>query len=428
MKKFLNGIGFVLVCMGFAATVQAQVSPDGNWEYEVDAGDTITITEYLGNGGNVTVPVKLPKDPTAPISILCPVTAIGNFAFSDCSSLTRVTIPFSVTHIETNPFSRCTALIAISVDESNVSYSNQDGVLFNKAFTELIAYPAGKEGTDYSIPGNVGTIKGSAFSGCSRLTRVTIPTSVTCIKSSAFSYCSRLTNVTIPTSVTWLGSFAFFSCSRLTSVTIPDSVALIDSQTFMNCISLTRVTIPDSVMSIGSYAFRGCSGLTSVTIPEGVTSIGSWNPFAGCSSLSVISVEASNTAYSSEDGVLFDKAFTRLIAYPPARAGTGYSIPGSVTSIEGAAFEDCISLTRVTIPGSVTSIAVWAFDGCSSLTRALFLGDAPGEFGSNVFDDCADNFTVFHRPGKTGFETICSTYPCALMTTQAGIDVLLLTE
>ena len=36
----------------------------------------------------------------------------------------------------------------------------------------------------------------------------------------------------------------------------------------------------------------------------------------------------------------------------------------SVTSVGNSAFEDCISLTLITIPNSVTSIAGFAFNGC----------------------------------------------------------------
>src|SRR6266487_16533 len=138
--------------------------------------------------------------------------------------------------------------------------------------------------------------------------------------------------------------------------------------------SLTSVTIPNSVTVIGDGAFTHCTSLTSVTIANSVTSIG--YAFSGCTSLTNLSVEAANPAYSSLDGVLFNKAQTTLIIFPPGRGGS-YVIPDSVTSFGNRAFSDCTSLTRVTIPNSVTSIGYEAFMRCTNLTNFTSLGNAP---------------------------------------------------
>ena len=102
-----------------------------------------------------------------------------------------------------------------------------------------------------------------------------------------------------------------------------------------------------------------------------------------CSGLTSIVVDASNTAYSSQDGVLYDKAMTALIQYPGGKSGE-FTIPSSVTSIYDYAFETCAGLTSVTIPNSVTSIGTYAFEACSSLYKAYFLGNAPS-VGSYFF-------------------------------------------
>ena len=77
--------------------------------------------------------------------------------------------------------------------------------------------------------------------------------------------------------------------------------------------------------------------------------------FLACSSLAAIEVDALNPAYSSADGLLFNKSVTTLIQCPAGKVGS-YVIPGSVTSIGELAFAHCASLTGVTIPDSVTSI------------------------------------------------------------------------
>ena len=72
--------------------------------------------------------------------------------------------------------------------------------------------------TSITIPDSVTSIGSYAFYGCSGLTSVTIPDGVTSIGSYAFAYCSGLTSVTIPDSVTSIGSYAFCNGNNFTSV------------------------------------------------------------------------------------------------------------------------------------------------------------------------------------------------------------------
>ena len=143
------------------------------------------------------------------------------------------------------------------------------------------------------------------------------------------------------------------------------------------------VNIPESVTydgetypvtSIGESAFDDCTGLTSVTIPNSVTSIGTL-AFGYCSGLTEINVDENNTAYSSIDGVVFNKSQTELVCYPGGKQGA-YTIPNSVTSIGSKAFSGCSGLTSITIPSSVTSIGSKAFSGCSGLTSVTINSNA----------------------------------------------------
>jgi hypothetical protein len=304
------------------------------------------------------------------------VTSIGEGAFQ-FAGLTSVTIPNRVASIGDRAFSGCTGLTSIEVDGSNTAYISIDGVLFNKAQDTLLQYPASKQGA-YIIP--EGVFWGRAFNYCTGLTSVTIPNSVTSIEEGAF-----------------LGT-------GLTSVTIPNSVTHIGDGAFAGCDSLTSVTIPNSVTYIGDGAFSGCHGLISVAIGSGVTYIGiGSNPFF-CNSLTSIEVDGNNTAYSSVDGVLFDKNKTTFIKYPTDKQGATYSIPNGVTSIVDGAFYQC-RLQSVTIPDGVTSIGKSVFAGCwsmmsvtipssvtsigdrafSGLTSVAILAEIPPAVGSDAF-------------------------------------------
>jgi hypothetical protein len=94
--------------------------------------------------------------------------------------------------------------------------------------------------TNISIPDSVTSIDQNAFSYCTSLTNITIPDSVTSIGSSAFSFCISLTNITIPNSVTSIGNSAFYNCTGLSSVTYKGTSdpGKNNSNIFNNCSNL----------------------------------------------------------------------------------------------------------------------------------------------------------------------------------------------
>jgi len=247
--------------------------------------------------------------------------------------------------------------------------------------------PVTSIGNDWWPEGSI-IIGGPNFSS---LTSVTIPNSVTNIGKFAFDECSGLVSVTIPNSVTNIGMHAFSCCTGLTSVTIPGSVTKIGEYAFSSCTSLTSVTIPGSVTNIGKGMFSGCTSLTSLTIPSSVTSI-CLSAFDGCTSLSSIIVDATNFAYSSADGVLFDKSQATIIKYPLGNSAD-YVIPNSVTDIGNYAFSGCTGLTRVTIPNSVTSIGMYAFSDCSGLT-SVTIPNSVTSFENHAFSGCSSLTSV----------------------------------
>jgi hypothetical protein len=400
-----------------------------------NTGIEVTIADSVTSIGNYTF-----YNCTGLTTITIPdsVTSIGDGAFWGCTGLTTITIPDSVTSIGDGAFSGCTGLTSINTGSGSLNYYSEGGVLFSKNKKTLIAYPAGKTGVYYPVPGGVTSIGNYAFYGCSGLESITIPDSVTSIGNYAFYGCSGLESITIPDSVTSIGNYAFYGCSGLESITMPidatignnafqgctgilsitltggttgagvnydgtptytpwyvsrgntgievtiaDGVTSIGNNAFRGCTGLTSITIPDSVESIGDYAFYNCTGLTTITMPIDAT-IGT-NAFQGCTGILSITLTGGTTGA----GVNYNNTTATYTPWYVSRGNTGIevTIADGVTSIGKNAFRGCTGLTSITIPDSVESIGDYAFYNCTGLTT-ITIPSSVTSIGLQVFEGC----------------------------------------
>ena len=340
------------------------------------------------------------------------VTSIADYAFSDCSGLTSITIGNSVTSIGDYAVYGCTNLTSITIGSNvttigvfalfncssltSISIPNSVTNIGSAAFEETGWYSAQPNGVLYLDNCFVG-IKGSKPSGA-----LTIQDGTRIICGSAFLSCRNLSTITIPNSVISICGHAFEGCEGLTSIDIPNSVTSIGANAFEFCFGLTSVTIPNSVTSIGDNAFRNCTGLASIEVASGNTTYDSRDNcnaiietasntlLVGCintiipQSVTSIGASAFNgydlTSITIPNGVISigDYAFSRCTGL------TSVTIPNSVTSIGSYAFNNC-GLTAITIPNSVTSIGGYAFSYCSSLT-SITIPNSVTNIGGYAFE------------------------------------------
>jgi hypothetical protein len=235
--------------------------------------------------------------------------------------------------------------------------------------------------------------------------------------------------------VTSIGDLAFFSKSYLSAITIPDSITNIGGSAFAECGKLTNAIIGQNVVAIADDAFYSCTKLRSITVAD------------------------ENPAYSTLDGVLFDKNQERLIRCPGGWTGRYFipegvttigpwafndcnslpfiQFPDSVTTIEYSAFSCCVSLSSVTIGCGVTQIGGDAFSFCTRLVSLMITGNSLTNLGGNVFQNCWDlqgvyftsnapspdwdstmfadsHPTIFHLPGTAGWGATFAGRPTAV--------------
>jgi hypothetical protein len=98
---------------------------------------------------------------------------IGQEAFFHCP-VDSIRLPAELISIGDSAFASCDNLTAIQVDGANRVFADQDGVLFNKALTELIVYPRASSLTTITLPNGLISIGNRAFDDCSGLNSITV--------------------------------------------------------------------------------------------------------------------------------------------------------------------------------------------------------------------------------------------------------------
>jgi hypothetical protein len=184
---------------------------------------------------------------------------------------------------------------------------------------------------------------------------------------------------------------------------------------FWDCTGLTAIEVDPSnpaYSSVEGMLFNKehstliqCPGGKSgpAVVPESVTEIRE-GAFSGCAGLSVIEVDPSNPAYSSLDGMLLDKEGTTLFLCPEGRSGQ-LAIPEGVTEIGTGAFRGCTRLTELVIGEGVTSIRNYTFAGCTGLTSIVIPGSVTllgggGLSWGSPFENCSGLENVFFLGDK----------------------------
>jgi len=207
------------------------------------------------------------------------LSIIGEEAFLECSSLTSISIPPSLTKLSKYAFFGCTALASIDIHQLATIPSIKPCTFANCISLRSI-----------TLPSHVLSIERNAFENCTSLQQVlfTPNNRLRAIEKGAFHKCKSLTHIEIPPSVTNLDMTAFQYCTSLQYVKIPSNTSIQNKSTgafaFNNCTSLKAIALPLSITTIGMYAFNNCTSLVSIQVPSNLRAV-EQGAFANCRSL-----------------------------------------------------------------------------------------------------------------------------------------------
>ena len=436
-KHFYPPLQFLLLaamlCMSIASFAETATPIDGIFYYLNDYDQSAQVTydpsEDIWSSNPITTysgALVIPETVTDGVKTYT-VKYIGNYAFKNCNSLTSISIPKTVTSIDDNCYLQTLPnLQSITVASDNANYISADnGVLYNKAKTDIICIPAKRGGT-YTIPSTVKQVTHCV--GRPELDELVIPATVT-------SLCDGFVMVG------WMGSSTVNATIK--KLTIEDGTTALSVGTnhgyytnysegfndengnYVYCKGMFyRCGIQElywgrdlTLSNKYSSPFAGNGSMTKVVIGSKVTTVPKY-AFVNCWSVQTVDVKGGLAQWCGFD---FTAPYTS--PFYSAMYGNGtvlfngavlvgnVTIPNNVTSIPAHAFQyGCGGVTSVTIHKDVTAIADGAFRGCSMLQNVyLDSGNTTFKVTENVLYDKAGTKIVIYPRLKPGDYVVPST-------------------
>lgn len=387
-------------------------------------GDSFAVPDGVEEIGIAALSENRLKTVTLPDTI----KTIGRHAFSFDEQLTAIDMSnTSVEVIDVMTFINCSSLSSVKFSESTVNI-------------ELAAFYGCISLAEITLPGELVSVGQSAFMGTA-MKEVRVPDSVVSIGYSAFGYDMNENPDESFVIIGSTGSAAYKYCTdsdseydyannfifKSTDVAEAEAeynaldtvaageyeYAIIDGEACITiCVSIDneiivpeeldgykvtsiykgaflnneakKIVLPETVKTIGEAAFS--SVLESLTIPGGCEGIEGSEPFLECVSLKEFIVTEGDGAYSSKDGVLYDRDMKSVLAYPIAKEDKTYTAPDSVKEIAMSAFCGNLYLEEIVLT-NVEAIGNYAFENCAELSRVEF-SKKLSSVGVDAFLDC----------------------------------------
>lgn len=270
------------------------------------------------------------------------------------TTLKTLNIPSTVTQLGKIT---CNSLENINVNEQNKNYCSIDGVLYDKAVTDLIHFPLASQITELLVPDTVTTV------------------------SARIEITKHLKNITLGKNVKNFSGYAFTIHGELLENIFVDE----DNPNFYskNGVLYSKITndvvaypqnnrtktfeIPENSNWIRGYCLlRDCKYIENVIVPTDITTLVTGG-LCYCPNLKNIYVNEDNPTFCDIDGILYSQDRKTLLYYPRGRKEPTYNIYKNTETIGSSSFWGNTYLTNITIPDNVKKIDVGAFFNCENL-------------------------------------------------------------
>ena len=118
----------------------------------------VAVTDYTGTSTTLDIPDDFRGLPTTALD-----SDVRNWA--NVGTFKSISFPASLKNIDQidYAFSNFTSLEEFQVDEGNLSFTSEDGVLYNSDQTQLLVYPAGKTDIAFQVPDTVTSMSECVF-------------------------------------------------------------------------------------------------------------------------------------------------------------------------------------------------------------------------------------------------------------------------
>ncbi|MCI1735743.1 MAG: leucine-rich repeat domain-containing protein [Bacilli bacterium] len=248
------------------------------------------------------------------------------------------------------------------------------------------------------------------FASMPNLNTVTFDEGITTLPDSGFSGCPLLSKLVLPSTLKTIPRYCFFNDTALKEVVLPAGLTTIAESAFMNSgiyiLTVDGVTatsnfmLPDGITEIADWAFASSNIQGTVTIPKNVTKIGDYS-FYGDDYINGYEVADGNTAFSAEDGILYNADKTSLYKMPSTFYGT-YVLPDTVTALADSVFSGNRSITHFVAGKGLKTIGDNAF--ANSIVTSVSLNEGLTTLGKNAFNNA-------HGLETIGFPTTLTEIP-----------------